>query len=350
MKTTHGKNRICTCNTYLLTLIAALAVSTAQAQNRWVGTAADNDLATGSNWQTNEGIPGNGFHAQFDGSQAGNLLLGSSADLGFELAGHAGMRWTFTSAQTANVTINTTQTIRQQHQATLIEPGAGAVTFDGMLWQLGNNTDLTRNFDFKNDSANTLTLGANMDIRRSANAGQRNLRFTGSGRTEVLATIGPLSGGNVVVGTFDDGGGTVVFNGINNIATTDWTVRDGATLGGNGTIAGNLEFQAGSKFLFDAASTLTVGRTVSFASFSISDIVGLDDTVAEATYTLIDGTVNFDNVSNVGIANAVDLGGGKSAYFEDGSLNLVVIPEPAALGMMLAGMTGLLGCRRLFAK
>jgi len=49
------------------------------------------------------------------------------------------------------------------------------------------------------------------------------------------------------------------------------------------------------------------------------------------TYTLIDGTavIDFTNVSNIGEANAFDIGGGKSAYFQSGSLQVVVIPNPA---------------------
>ena len=34
--------------------------------------------------------------------------------------------------------------------------------------------------------------------------------------------------------------------------------------------------------------------------------------------------------------NPYDLGDGKSAYFQEGSLQLVVIPEPHTLGLLLA--------------
>jgi len=55
---------------------------------------------------------------------------------------------------------------------------------------------------------------------------------------------------------------------------------------------------------------------------------------ADGIYTLINGTatIDFANVSNVGSSNAYDLGGGKSAYFQSGSLDLVVtaVPEPSA--------------------
>jgi len=77
----------------------------------------------------------------------------------------------------------------------------------------------------------------------------------------------------------------------------------------------------------------------------VANLVGLDNTVDNGSYTLIDGTAAIDttNVANFGLANAHDLGGGKQAYFSNGSLNLVVIPEPATA--LLAGL-GLLGWLR----
>lgn len=81
--------------------------------------------------------------------------------------------------------------------------------------------------------------------------------------------------------------------------------------------------------------------------FGISDLVGLDSFVALATYTLIDGTAtfNFANVSNFGAANAVSIGGGKSAYLQAGSLQVVVVPEPTTMAL-LAGGLGMLFLRR----
>ena len=62
--------------------------------------------------------------------------------------------------------------------------------------------------------------------------------------------------------------------------------------------------------------------------------------MANGVYTLIDGgTIDFTNISNVGIGEAFDLGGGKFAYFQSGSLQVVVVPEPgtyALIGGMLA--------------
>jgi fibronectin-binding autotransporter adhesin len=181
-------------------------------------------------------------------------------------------------------------------------------------------------FNVTNNVANVasrLVLGA------VGGAGQ-SLTKTGDG--ELL-----LSGANTYTGTTTVDSGLLLITGDSSAATGALTVNAGAILGGSGRVGGDISFANGAKFLFDAATTLTADGTVSFDSFSISDLIGLDGTVAEETFTLIAGNVNFANVSNVGLANAVAIGGGKSAYFQEGSLQLVVIPEPATIGMLGLG-------------
>jgi autotransporter-associated beta strand protein len=122
-------------------------------------------------------------------------------------------------------------------------------------------------------------------------------------------------------------------------------VTVGATnaIGGDGTIAGALTLNAGAGFVFDAAKTLTVnGASVSFGDFGVSDLIGFSAAVPDGTYTLIDGlaAVSTANLRNLGSANAYDLGSGRSAYFETGSLVLKVVPEPSSV--VLAGLGGLL--------
>ena len=75
----------------------------------------------------------------------------------------------------------------------------------------------------------------------------------------------------------------------------------------------------------------------SFGGFGISDLFGLNGTVANGSYTLIDGSAafSFTNVSNFGLANAFGIGGGKSAYFKAGSLVVTVVPEPSTVGLGL---------------
>jgi hypothetical protein len=104
--------------------------------------------------------------------------------------------------------------------------------------------------------------------------------------------------------------------------------------------------------VFNSVAPLTVnGASVSFGGFSIANLVGLDgNAVPEDTYILIDGTatINWANVSNVGASNAASIGGGKSAYFETGSLALVVIPEPATFGIVLSVLAAAIIRRKRF--
>ncbi len=157
-----------------------------------------------------------------------------------------------------------------------------------------------------------------------------------------------LGGTNTYTGTTTVSEGGLVINGsLGGPGLV--TVRSGAVLGGNGIIGGSLAFDSGAKFLFSAFDTLTVnGSMVSFANFSVADLVGLNSLADMGTYALIGGTATFDltNVANLGAENAYDLGDGKSAYFESGSLNLVVVPEPSAALLGAFGILPLLRRRR----
>lgn len=149
--------------------------------------------------------------------------------------------------------------------------------------------------------------------------------------TTILAAVNTYTGATTV------SAGALTITGT--LAATATTVSAAAMLGGSGTTAGDVTFSSGSKFRFDAAAPLSVGGRVTFsdpASFGVDDIVGLDSSVAEGTYTLISGSVNTAGLANLGSSNAYDLGSGKSAYFQQGSLQVVVIPEPASLSATAA--------------
>jgi autotransporter-associated beta strand protein len=154
-----------------------------------------------------------------------------------------------------------------------------------------------------------------------------------------------LAGNNTYTGDTTVSAGTLFISGF--LGNTAVTVGSGATIGGTGSIGGSLNLDAGST-LDTTSGTLTVAGLVSFDSFGFGNLVGFDVYTADVgTYTLMSGSnFNFTNVSNFGLENALDLGGGKSAYFENGSLQVVVIPEPAAALLGGLGMLVLLRRRR----
>ena len=77
---------------------------------------------------------------------------------------------------------------------------------------------------------------------------------------------------------------------LNNTIGGALNVGASNVLGGNGAMLGSLSLASGAKFVFSLTDTLTVdGATVSFGGFGIDDLIGLDNTVANGTYTIIDG-------------------------------------------------------------
>ncbi len=172
------------------------------------------------------------------------------------------------------------------------------------------------------------------------------------------------SGAGTATGITIGGAGEVVISGASSALVDTITLTDtvkltlnntiggalnvGASnvLGGNGAMLGSLSLASGAKFLFSLTDTLTVdGATVSFGGFGIADLVGLDNTVANGLYTLIDGlaTINTNNLLNFGAGNAYNLGGGKSAYFTEGSLQVNVVPEPSTYAMLALAGAGFAG-------
>jgi hypothetical protein len=91
------------------------------------------------------------------------------------------------------------------------------------------------------------------------------------------------------------------------------------------------------------------GMTTFGSGFGIDNLTGMDwDLVANGTYTLITGNINTTNLSNLDLANKLAIGTlpERYAYFQSGSLQLVVIPEPASALLASLGAMALLRRRR----
>ncbi len=207
-------------------------------------------------------------------------------------------------------------------------------------------------------ASSTVSLGVKTLVVNGSGSSTFSGRIVGSGG---LAKQGTgrlvLDTANMYTGSTSIDGGTLALGAAGSIASTAIRVADGATfdvsaaqlmlgsgqsIGGSGTVVGNLVFGTGSKFSFipgDLSQLTIASGSASFAStFGIADVLGLDGGTAVGTYTLLTGSVNFTNVINVGAAHAVSIGDGKTAYFQAGSLQLVVVPEPSACVLGAAGL------------
>jgi autotransporter-associated beta strand protein len=142
-----------------------------------------------------------------------------------------------------------------------------------------------------------------------------------------------LSGTNTYTGATTVSAGTLLVTGA--LGNTAATVNSGAALGGTGTIAGTVQFDTGSKlYVQDINDPFAVTGAITFGSgFGIDDLVGVDwaSLSLDTAYTLITNSTDFSGlVDNFGLANAYNVGGGRSAYFQNGSLQVVVIPETSS--------------------
>ncbi|MBU3666293.1 MAG: PEP-CTERM sorting domain-containing protein [Chthoniobacterales bacterium] len=159
--------------------------------------------------------------------------------------------------------------------------------------------------------------------------GAGKLTLANSGNT--LGDTTDISEGTLML-TGNLGGGALLNIGAN------------GAIGGRGILTGSLNLDEGADFVFDLNGPLMVNEgNVSFGGLSMANIIGLDSSVDFGTYKLIDGTATFDfaNVSNWGAANQVDLGGGKFAYFSEGSLQVEVVPEPSTYALLAVAAAGL---------
>lgn len=166
-------------------------------------------------------------------------------------------------------------------------------------------------------------------------SGNGGLTITKAGGN--AGTTASLSGTNTYLGN------TVVSTGASLACTasltSDISVASGARFGGNGgSTTKTLTMASGANFIFYVptfAPFNVTGSVTLDSSFGVASLVGGSQSeainwasVADGTYTLIGTTAStFNHITNFGAANAADLGGGRSAYFQNGAsggLQLVV--------------------------
>jgi len=274
----------------------------------------------------------------------------------------------------------------QDNSATAINGGAanGFANMDGFVGNGTVNTTLTGtggNDSFIIGASNS--SGSNIgvsDLTVNGSGGTDTLNGTSGNNTFNLTGTGAGNVSNVAFSSIENldarGGtsdnlnisstGTIVISGdysdfeeanvnggnldlTGSLEATTLTIQSGSAIGGDGTLTGDLVLASGAGFIFDINDTLEVSGSVTLDSlFGVDDLIGLDDTIDNGTYSLISNTVtDFSTlgIENFGSVNAFDLGGGKEAYFVNGSLAVTVVPEPGA-GVLLTFGLGVLAWLR----
>jgi hypothetical protein len=236
---------------------------------------------------------------------------------------------------------------------------ASNVDVTGSITLLGD-TLITHSWNYGNIYSTITGTNTNLELR-NLRGGQPEFNILGAinigtgGLTTSIANGSDqyhnLFGNSTYTGATTVSSGVLYVSG--SLGATNVTVNSGARFGGIGAIGGNLNLLDGSLFQVQNINDalLVSGQTTLFAGFGVDDLAGLDlNSTANGIYTLIDGdlaTGVFAGLANNSQATAFAFGVDRSAYFQNGSLQLVVIPEPnvsALLGSL--GVLALLRRRR----
>lgn len=201
------------------------------------------------------------------------------------------------------------------------------------------------------NNGNSSSAISNEGIFKYSSSASQELAGIISGSGGIIQDNGTLmlTGDSVYTGTTMVSAGILYVNG--SLGDTAVSVADGASLGGTGSIAGSLNF-AGMSLLdiVEISNPLEITGNVTFDSgFGIDNITGWDLESADVdTYTLLTGNnIDFTNLDNVGLSNAFTLGNGNLAYFQSGSLQVVIIPEPSVALISALGLLTVFRRRRL---
>lgn len=312
-----------------------------------LGTAPSVNVTTGTSTVTSALAGSNGLSKTGSGAL---ILGGSSSYSGATTITQGSLRL---STGNDRLPVGTVVSLGQAASANL-----GTLDLDGRNQEIAGLVSVSGTNAGVN--TNVVTSGAAATLRINTSVATTHIYGAGSAANSGVIGgaisvdklglgIQELGGNNTYAGITRILAGTLIVDGTHT-GGGSYTVESGAVLGGNGTISSSIDFMAGALLMFDPGTALTVnGSNVTFDNFGIGNLVGLDSSVGLGTYTLMDGSATFDfaGLANFGEANKASIGGGKFAYFQPGSLQLVVaIPEPSAALLGGLGLLALLRRRR----
>lgn len=259
------------------------------------GAPANGDVVVtglGSSWTTTTNV------------NAGNFGIGSlTIEDGARVRARAGLDLGFSDASASGtLTLRGTAGARGVLETVLIRRGRGTanVTIDGgILRPISNNSDFIRGFGTQ---AVTLAAGGATIATDGHDIGIAPVLAGSGGLFKTDAGTLTLTGANTYAGATNVGAGRLLVNGNQSRATGLTSVASGATLGGIGTIGGNVAIGNGG-ILAPGTSpgTLTINGNLALAGGSVlayefgqADAVGgaLNDLVIVGGNLTLDGTIN----------------------------------------------------------
>jgi len=197
-------------------------------------------------------------------------------------------------------------------------------------WGIGKSTD---------SNAITMTADASMIVTNAGKTVHIGEDAGADGNSLTVEQDAALRALGIYVGAAGNTNNSLIINGT--VTANNVTVAGGSFVGGDGMLNADLILLEDADYLFDPFDTFECTGTVSLPStFGIDNLLGLDGSVPVGTYIIIGGSpTDFSllNLENWGSGNAFNLGGGKSAYFQQGSLQVKVVPEPSTWVLLLLG-------------
>jgi fibronectin-binding autotransporter adhesin len=274
-----------------------------------------------------------------------NSNIGASTNAASNLIFSAGSALKYTGTGQSSDRLFTYSSTVDNSGWRLESSGAGALklTNTGSIAFAGSSNQIrTLTLDGSNSADNTLAA----ELTNNG-TGATNLTKVGDGKWIISGTSTYTGATNVSAGTL------LVTGALGNSAVG--VSNAGTAFGGSGSLGGSLTLNADTLFyVADLSDPLFVTGTVSlYSGFGVDDLAGLTwSSVNNGTYTLIGGTLGagvFDSLAHNSLGSAYDIGGGRSAYFQQGSLQLVVIPESSTALLGGLGLLAMLRRRRVKA-